>query len=71
MSHATQTVRPPQSQTPDQDQQPTPVQQQAPKVKLSTRSALYVNGGARERARLVDPDLASGRPRSRSRWYAK
>ena len=34
------------------------------------KNAVYVNGGARERARLADPDLANGRPRSRSRWYA-
>lgn len=70
MSHA-KAVRPIPGNPPDQAQQPATVQQQAPAIKLNDRSRLYANGGARERARLADPDLINGRPRSRSRWYAR
>ncbi len=34
------------------------------------KNVRYVNGGSRERARLVDRDLANGNPKSRSRYYA-
>ena len=71
MSHAPQKVPASSSQAPNQGSQSAPVQQQAQPSQMSARSALYANGGARERARLADPDLINGRPRSRSKWYGR
>ena len=71
MSHATQKVRTAQSQGQDQSQQPPTVQQQEPKSQMSARSALYANGGARERATRADLDRTSGNPKSRSRLYGR
>ena len=72
MSHAkAETLRPAPGVSPDQSLQSSSVQQQEPKSQTSARSALYANGGARERAARADLDRTNGNPKSRSRLYGR